>query len=359
MDNPTEGTKMLQRRARTRRIAAACAVVAVPFAIAACGGGGATSTPASSSADVSLQLDWTPNTNHTGFYVAREKGYYAADGINLKILPYSDASADTLVGSGTADCGITSEDNLPVASVAGTREVSVMAILQHQVNALIVPADSKYRSPKDLAGATYGGFGLPFEGPLVNAMIKNDGGTGEVKVATLNTGAYEAVYKGKVDTSLAFKTWELLEARERGIALRTFDVTDYGIPDDYNVVLACNADWLKANPQTAKRFVAATAKGFQDAIDDPRGSAKILIDANPGVFSNEKMVYASADLLAKDYYADENGVFGCQTAQRWTEYPKWLYENGILKDGSGKPLTREPDYATFYSNDYQPAGCAS
>jgi ABC-type nitrate/sulfonate/bicarbonate transport system substrate-binding protein len=347
----------------TRRVMGACAAGLLAVGLAACGsGGGATGTASGGAgarvADVSLQLDWTPNTNHTGFYVADERGYYRAAGIDLKILPYSDAAADTLVGAGQADCGITSEDNLPVAAAAGTKEVSVLAILQHQVNALIVKADSPIRSPKDLAGQTYGGFGLPFEAPLVDAMVRHDGGTSGVKVATLNTGAYEAVYHGKVDTSLAFKTWELLEAKERGIALRTFDVTDYGIPDDYNVVLACNADWLKANPATAKAFVAATARGFRSAIDDPQGAAKILIDANPGVFSNEQMVYASAALLARDYYADAQGRFGCQTLERWTAYPKWLYDHGILKDADGKALTAEPDPAAFFSTDYEPRECA-
>jgi len=362
-------------RTHGRRAAAACtAALALPFFLAACGGSdesssttaAGTSTGAAAATteapkeaqEVSVQLDWTPNTNHTGFYVADEKGYYDEAGVKLKILPYSDAGADTIVGAGKANCGITSQDNLPVASSAGTNEVSVMPILQHQANTLIVKDDSKFQSPKDLAGATYGGFGLPFEKPLVDAMIKNDGGDEGVKNATLNTAAYEAVYNGDVDTSLSFKTWEMIEADERGIALRTFDVNDYGVPDTYNVLLACNGDWLKENPELAKAFVEATAKGFTDAMNDPKGSAQILIDANPGVFSNEEMVFASADLLAKDYYPDENGTFGCQTDDRWVEYPKWLFEQGILAGSDGKPLTSEPDYTAFYSNDYAPEACA-
>jgi ABC-type nitrate/sulfonate/bicarbonate transport system substrate-binding protein len=360
-----------------RRVAAVCAAaLALPLFLAACGdsdesGSTSASTGASTGAapaatteapkeaqEVTLQLDWTPNTNHTGFYVADKKGYYEDAGVKLKILPYSDAGADTIVGAGKANCGITSQDNLPVASAAGTNEVSVMPILQHQANVLIVKDDSKYQAPKDLSGAKYGGFGLPFEQPLVDAMIKHDGGTGDVKNVILNTGAYEAVYNGKVDTSLSFKTWEMIEADERGIKLRTFYPNDYGVPDTYNVLLACNGDWLKDNPELAKAFVSATAKGFTDAMTDPQGSAQILIDANPGVFSNEKMVFTSADLLAKDYYPDPDGTFGCQTDARWQEYPKWLYEQGILKDESGKPLTAEPDYASFYSNDYAPDDCA-
>ena len=110
------------------------------------------------------------------------------------------------------------------------------------------------------AGATYGGFGLPYEAPMVDQMIENDGGSGEVKNVILNTGAYEAVYQGQVDTSLAFRTWELIEAAERGIELNEFPVSEYGVPDFYNVMIACNGDWLKENPEVAKAFIQAVVK---------------------------------------------------------------------------------------------------
>jgi ABC-type nitrate/sulfonate/bicarbonate transport system substrate-binding protein len=359
------------RSPKLRWIVTACAVLALGAFLAACGGGGSDSSSATNAADtsggggenketqdVSLQLDWTPNTNHTGFYVAKEKGFYEEAGINLNILPYSEAAADTIVGAGKANCGITSQDNLPVAVAAGTNEVSVMPIVQHQVNDLIVQADSKFKSPKDLSGGTYGGFGLPFEVPIVDQMIKDDGGTGEVKNVILNTGAYEAVYKGQVDTSLAFRTWELIEAHDRGIELREFPVQDFGVPDTYNVLLACNGDWLEENPELAEAFVQATAKGFEFAVEEPKAAAQILIDANPGAFPTEELVFQSAELLAKEFYDDEEGNFGCQTKARWTEYPKWLYEQGILVDESGNPLSSPPDYAALYSNEFAPEGCA-
>ncbi len=353
-----------------RWIGAACAALVLAALLAACGGGGGSDSSGSSTAaggegggggteDVTLQLDWTPNTNHTGFFVAQQEGFYEEAGVNLKILPYSEAAADTIVGAGKADCGITSQENLPVAQAAGTNEVSVMPILQHQANSLIVKKDSKFKSPKDLSGATYGGFGLPFEVPVVEQMIKYDGGSGEIKNVILNTGAYEAVYNGQVDTSLGFRTWELIEAKDRGIELREFPVQDYGVPDTYNVLLACNGDWLKENPELAKAFVQASAKGFEFAVEDPKKAAKILIEANPGVFSSEELVYQSAEMLAEKFYDDEEGNFGCQTKQRWTSYPKWLYEQGLLVDSAGNALTSPPDYEALYTNEFSPEACTS
>jgi ABC-type nitrate/sulfonate/bicarbonate transport system substrate-binding protein len=351
------------RSSKLRWIAVAFAA-ALPLILAACGGGSESSSNAADTSsgetqEVSVQLDWTPNTNHTGFYVAQQKGYYEKEGIELKILPYNEASPDTLVGAGKANCGISFQENVPLAVAAGSNEVSVMPILQHETNALIVNKDSEFKTPKDLSGAKYGGFGLPYGAPIVNQMIENDGGTGEVQDVVLNTGAYEAVYHGQVDTSLAFSAWELIEAAERGIELREFPVQDFGVPDTYNIVLVCNGDWLKENPELAKNFVQATADGFEFAIKDPRGAAKILIDSNPGAFANEKLVYASAEKLAKESYADEEGNFGCQTKERWHTFPEWEYKQGIITGEDGKPLSSPPDYESLYSNDYAPKACTS
>jgi ABC-type nitrate/sulfonate/bicarbonate transport system substrate-binding protein len=351
------------RSSKLRWIAVAFAA-ALPLILAACGGGSDSSSNAAGTSggetqEVSVQLDWTPNTNHTGFYVAQQKGYYEKEGIDLKILPYNEASPDTLVGAGKANCGISFQENVPLAVAAGSNEVSVMPILQHETNALIVNKDSEFKTPKDLSGAKYGGFGLPYEAPIVNQMIEYDGGSGEVQDVVLNTGAYEAVYHGQVDTSLAFSAWELIEAAERGIELREFPVQDFGVPDTYNIVLVCNGDWLKENPELAKNFVQATADGFEFAIKDPRGAAKILIDSNPGAFSNEKLVYASAEKLAKESYADEEGNFGCQTKERWHTFPEWEYKQGIITGEDGKPLSTPPDYESLYSNDYAPKACTS
>ncbi len=354
-----------------RRIAAALAVGALTLVLAACGGGsstssgggetssggGETSSGGGETHEVSFQLDWTPNTNHTGLYVAEKEGYYEEAGIKLKILPYSEAGADTIIGAGKANCGITFQENVPLAVAAGTNEIAVMTVVQHQVNALITKKDSKFKSPKDLTGGTYGGFGLPYEVPMVDQMIEYDGGKGEVKGVTLNTGAYEAVYNGAVDTSLAFRTWELIEAAERGIELNEFPVDEYGVPDFYNVMIACNDDWLKSDPEVAKAFIEATAKGYEFAVENPKEAGQILIDANPGVFPDENLVFASAEMLANEFYDDEEGNFGCQTQTRWEEGTDWLFEKGIITGSDGKPVSSAPDFDTLYTTEYGPEAC--
>ena len=352
---------------RTMRLAALTAMVAV---LAACSAGASASpsvaapsvadeSPAASSAGaaasptpsvaasptpdvahpdtVTLALDWTPNTDHTGFYVALAKGWYHDAAIDLQILPYGTIAPETLMGSGQADCGISFQDALTFAVASGVKITSVMAILQHDASAIAVLADSGITRPRQLDGKTYAGFGYPNEVPTLKTVIKADGGTGDFKVVTADSTAYEALYSHKADFTIPFTAWEGVEAQERGIGLRYFQFTDYGFPDFYQVVLACSSDWLAAHPDVAKRFVGATVQGFQYAATNPDDAAAILIAQNPGVFdANKQLPLDSARFLASGhFYTDANGQVGTQTLAQWTAYSKFLYDQGLLTGPDG------------------------
>jgi len=315
----------------------------------------ATTTPAQ---PVRLALDWTPNTNHTGFFVAQAKGWYAESGVALQVIPYSASAPETLLAAGQADCGISFQDSLTFAVAAGAPIQSVMAILQHSASAIAVLADGPIKRPRDLDGATYGGFGYPADEPTIRAIIKADGGTGEFDSATLNASAYEALYAKQVDFTIVFTAWEGIEATERGIALRYFKATDHGFPDYYQVVLACNTDWLAAHEDLARRFLGATVRGFKFAVSDPTAAAGILIAANPGIFdANPDLPRESAIYLAgAGLYLNEAGHVGPQTLEQWTAYSSFLYREGLLSDANGKPLVAPPDYATLFTNAFLPGG---
>jgi ABC-type nitrate/sulfonate/bicarbonate transport system substrate-binding protein len=305
---------------------------------------------------VRLALDWTPNTDHTGFFVAQHEGWYQASGINLKILPYTDTAPETLLAAHRADCGISFQDSLTFAAAAGADITSVMAILQHTASEIAVRADSSIQRPRELDGKTYGGFGYPNEVPTVKYVIQHDGGKGDFKVVTINTAAYEALYAKRVHATITFTAWEGIEAEDRGIALRYFKFTDYGFPDFYQVVLACDRQWLDQHPDAAKRFVAATVRGFELAASDPDKAAADLIAENPGAFdANPNLPLESARFLADGkFYVDDAGKVGTQTLARWQGYSGFLFDQGLLQDANGRPLTAAPDYSRLFTNDYLP-----
>jgi len=305
---------------------------------------------------VRLALDWTPNTNHTGFYVARANGWYDAAGVDLRILPYGSTTPEALMTAGQAECGISFQDSLTFAAASGAPVVSVMAILQHTAQEIAVLDSSTIARPRDLDGKTYAGFGYPNEEPTLESVIKADGGTGTFTTVTLDTAAYEALYAKRADFVITFAAWEGIEAAERGIKLRTFQFGDYGFPDFYQVILACDSRWLAAHPDLAKAFVVATVRGFEVAADDPDGAAALLVSQNPGVFDGSpELPAASQEFLAKGgFLRDANGAVGRQTLEEWKGYSSFLFDQGLLVGPDGSPLESAPDYGTLFTNDFIP-----
>lgn len=334
-----------------RRFAAALALVLVA---SACSSTGSDSSNTEAAAEpIRFALDWTPNTNHTGLYVALANGWFDDAGIDVTLLPYSDTSTDTLIDSGAAEFGISFQTSTTVARAAGANVTSVYAPLQHWASAIAVRADHPdIARPRDLDGKTYAGFGGIADGVTLQRVIHDDGGTGDYRTVTLGTSAYEAVYSGAADFTISFMAWEGIEAEHNGMPMRYFDFAEYGVPDTYNVVVDGNEDWLAANPQRARAFVDAISRGYTFAAEQPEEAARILIDQNPGTFTDEQLVIDSQRMLADSYMRDASGRVGPMTIEQWAAYGDFLYDSGSLNDDAGNPLTERPDWSTYFTNEY-------
>lgn len=170
---------------------------------------------------VTLALDWTPNTNHTGIYVAQQRGWFKDAGIDLRILPYGSTAPETLIAYHKADFAISYQEGVTTARAAGQDITSVYAVTQKTNVTVSVRADrDDIASPKDLDGKTYAGFGAPYEGPA-QKVIQEDGGKGTFRQITLNTYAYAALYAGKADFAMPMPTWEGLRRNSRASLSRT------------------------------------------------------------------------------------------------------------------------------------------
>ena len=332
-------------------------LIAAALSIAAVSGCGSSQQSGSSSTPVSVALDWTPNTNHIGIFVAEQLGYYKDDGLNVKILPYANTAPETLVSRGKADFSVGNQAGIAYARASGQDVLQVMANIAKTQYAIGVQASNKaLQSPKDLDGKTYAGFGTPDEGPELKYVIKADGGTGVFKTVTLNTTAYEAVYNNAADFTIAVTTWEGIQAELLGKPMRFFEFTDYGFPVQYSSVIESSNKYLEANPDTAKKFLAATQKGYQYAQDHPVEAAKLLVKANPQTIKDANLAEQSALMLARDgYYTGVDGKVGPVDAAIWNKYGNFLYSSKLLTGADGKPLTSEPSWNSFFTNDYLPA----
>lgn len=306
---------------------------------------------------VSFALDWTPNTNHVGVFVAQKKGFFTDAGLEVTILPYADVAAGALISNRRADFGIVGVGFFSLKA-AGADLRSVYAVVQSDTGRLIVDADrSKVTRPKDLDGLIYGGFGSAWENSLIGTIIKADGGKGEFRTVTLGTSAYDALSNGSVDFTLEVSTWEGVQSALAGKKLREFKYSDFGVPDEHTTMIASSDAYLRANPDTAKAFISALARGYTYAADHPDEAAELLIAANPSALTNAKLVHASMDALVKGgYLRNAEGVIGRLDPAKIEGIGNFLFRVGILVDQNGQRLQKAPDFSTYFSNDYQPKG---
>lgn len=340
------------------------ALLIVSVLVAGCDGGATptvpptnTTTQAPPADTVRFALDWTPNTNHTGIYVAQQKGWYAAQGIDLQILPYSDANTpDTLVATGLADFGISFEESVVTDWVDKLPVRSVAAVLQTNTSALATLKSSGLDRPAKLAGKRYAGFGTTYEVPVISTMLKADGATDPTfKQITANLSGYQALVANQADFLWIYQGWEGVQAKLDKVELNTFLLKDFGVPDYYTPVIIANESFLAAHGDAARRFLAATAQGYEFGVTHPQEAADLLIAAAPaGTFADPALPRESQAYLAPFYQGDQPR-WGLQKADYWTNFPRFIAATGLLKDSAGTVVTPEEiDYAGLFTNDYLP-----
>ncbi|MGX5827725.1 ABC transporter substrate-binding protein [Mesorhizobium sp. 43Arga] len=301
---------------------------------------------------VTVALDWTVNTNHIGLFVARDKGFYREAGLEMDILPYSDTGAGTLVANRVADFGINGTISLFTQKTAGADLKAVYAVVQSETGRVVFnAARGEIKSPRDLDGLTYGGFGSAWENALISTIIRHDGGKGNFETVTLGTSAYEALANGSVDFTLEVSTWEGVEAELKGIKQRSFVYADYGVPDEHTTLISSSEAYLKANPALASAFVQATRRGYQFTVDHPKEAAALLIAASKDALTNPALIEASLKALIDGHYLRaENGAIGTMDPAKMDAIGDYLFKAGILRDADGKILTQRPDFTKYFSN---------
>ncbi len=299
-----------------------------------------------------LALDWTPNTNHTGIYVAQAKGWYAAQCINLTLLPYSEnVSSDTLVSSGQAAVGISSTESIVADTAVNQPVVSIAAIVQHNTSALVTLTSSGLSRPRDLDGKIYGGFGAPYESAVVSSMIRQDGGQGTFRNVTLNIDTMEALETKRIDFAWVYEGWEVIQAERAGFHLNVFPITSYGIPDYYTPNIITSPKEIQEHSDLLHHFMLATEQGYTYAISHPHESAQLLITtAGSSNFPDQGLVFASQDFLSA-HYVDPKRKWGWQDTTAWHDYPAFMLRNHAVLDANNQPI-QQMNLDSLYTNKF-------
>ncbi len=288
------------------------------------------STSDSNLKKVQVVLDWTPNTNHTGLYVAQQKGYFAENGLDVEVISPGEAGAIQLTAAGQADFGVGYQEGITEARVQGVPIVSIAAVIQHNTSGFAAPVEKGITSPVDFEGKTYGGYGAPVEEAIMKTIMETKGAdVSKVNIMNIGSADYFTAVNRDIDFSWIYYGWTGIEAELRGEELDMLYVADYDKSlDYYTPVLTTSEQKIAEDPEMVKAFVHAVSKGYEFAIENPKEAADLLIEAEPDL--DVELVHASQKWLSSKYQDDANR-WGEQKLEVWNNYAKWMKENNLLE----------------------------
>ncbi len=293
---------------------------------------------------VTVVLDWTPNTNHTGLYVANEKGFFTEQGLEVEIIQPSEGTSDTIVASGKAQFGISYQENVTYARAADVPLVSIAAVIQHNTSGFASLKDKNILSPKDFEGKVYGGWGSEMEEATIRYLMEQVGADFS-KVTIMTTGDadfFQASATGQIDFAWIFEGWAGMEAKQKGMDLNYIDLgKEAPVFDYYTPVVITNETILKEDKALVEGFMKGVKKGYEYAIKNPEEAADILIKEVPEI--NQELVKESQKFLSERYQADAT-TWGLQKEEVWQRYTDWMFENGFIE--------KEIDVTKAYTNEF-------
>ena len=311
---------------------------------------------------IDLVLDWTPNTNHTGFYVAAAEGYYADRGLDVSIRsPAADdyektpakrvATGDATLAIGPSESVISYSTHPEYPSLT-----AVAAVCQSDLSAIVSLAESGVDRPADLDGGRYASYDARFEDHIVAQMIKNDGGDGEFESITPpKLGIWNTLLDGDADATWVFTPWEGLLAERDGIELNAFGLDEYDVPYGYTPVLLARPETIEGDDDCLADFLAATAEGYRFAAETPEAAADLLRAEATGMDADDPEFLRESQRRVSEAYLTDDGAWGVMEATRWEAFVDWLAAEGILTTLDDEPIpANELPPEKLFTNDLLP-----
>lgn len=282
---------------------------------------------------LTLALDWTPNPNHIGFFVAQEQEFYQKLGITVQIVdPSSDNYAVTpakKVEQGEAQLAL-----CPLESVISYQTkncpfhaVAIATLFKEDLSEIAVLENSAIKRPRDLDGRSYASYKARYEDEIVRQMVVNDGGKGIIKLEyPEKLGIWETVLKEKYDATWIFSNWEGEHAKSKGVKLRGFRLADFGIPYGYSPVIMASKKEVLEEKLTYGKFLKASKQGFLFAKKYPEEAVSVLSQHIPKHESHIDLLVSHLKTIPA-YGPDE--IWGRFEEERVEIFLNWLEKTGL------------------------------
>ncbi|HLR92797.1 MAG TPA: ABC transporter substrate-binding protein [Atopostipes sp.] len=307
---------------------------------------GDTTTNTNDLTEIEFILDWVPNTNHTGVFVAEEMGYFEEAGLDVTIRRPPEGSVTELVGTGSAQFGIDFQDMLAARFEQGVPVTAVAAIIEENTAGIISHAEDEIERAADIEGKSYGTWNDPIELALLEHIMEEDGGDFEQVELVPNQADNSVVglANDMFDSANIYFAWDGIMAEHQEVPTNFFYFTDYAEElNFYSPVIIANNEYLETNPEEAEAFVQAVKRGYQYAMENPEESAELLIENAPELEDQRDFVVASQKWISEQY-AENSENWGMIEEDRWNAFYTWLLENELIETD----LTED----TLFTNEF-------
>lgn len=298
-------------------------------------GAGAFSLPKPAAAQdltkVSLALDWYPNANHGGIYMALDRGYFEDAGLDVEVFtPADPTTVLQTVGAGRDTFGISYQNDVLQARVQDVPVVSVAALVQHPLNCLMVLESSDIHEPADLKGKTIGMAGVPGDEAYVETILRTaDLSLADVETVDVGYDLLPAVLSGRVDAVIGvYWTHQTILAEQEGTPVRYFRIEEYGVPNHYELVMVAGESTISGQEDVVRAMYSAMRKGYESAADDLDRTLDLLMEASPDL--DAEVERQGLELLAPEWTDSGQVAWGTQTAEVWDTYAEWAKDEGFV-----------------------------
>ena len=287
----------------------------------ACGGQTEQTAEGDGLKEVTLVLDYVPNTNYTGIYVAQKSGSFEQHGLKANIIEPGDNDATTLCAVGKAEFAVTYQENVAYARTASEPLPirAIAAIIQHNTSGFISRAEDNIQSPKDFEGKAYAGWQAPSEEAVLKAVMAGAG-------ADFSSGLESM--GDDIDIQREFEGWAVINDRMQGYDINYMPVKDLDSRlDYYTPVIITNEDMIENDPETVQAFMDAVKQGYEYAIESPEAAANILHEVIPD--TDMDFLLESQKFLSGQYSLDSD-TWGLMKDEVWDGYTEFMYEYGLI-----------------------------
>jgi len=301
--------------------------------------------------EMNVVLDWYPNAIHAFLYDAIEKGYFEEEGLDVKIrFPANDNDAIALVAAGRAEIGLFyQQDTIQAVVNQGAGIKSIGAVCQTPLNVILSLKEKNVNSPKDFVGKTVGYGGTALSEAMVEAIMENVGEDPKsVNLQNVGFDLMSSMTTGQVDATIGcLVNHEVPQMEEEGFDVSWFQLTDYGMPNFYELVFLANDQMIEEEPETLRAFLRACGKGFDDFQADTEGVLNILLgNQSEENFPLSPTVEAKSAEVLLPRMETADAPFMSQTEENWKENIEWMKEH--------KLIDRVPDVSEVMTTEFMP-----